>query len=389
MKTIISDEEQSKVLDSLRFPLACLVVIIHCKLSEDNLMPQWDSMTGNDFAKGIQIIFSSIISGVAVPIFFIISGYYFYYCKNRKEKYIDKLKKRFRSLFLPYILWNTILILKYILIKLLAVLFYDRPLTDTIHFFKSNGGIHMFWDCYVWSSGRPDIMGISIPSNSAPFLFPLWYVRDLMIVVLFSPILYWLIKRFGYWILLMLAIFYITGLWVDLHGFSVISFFFFSVGAYFSIHKKNMVWEFSKYTKASWILYIVLFFYLVFMNTGASPQNSYIYSLFIIVGVVSIINLSLWLYKKGKLKQCIKLKETTFYIYTFHLVAGTHIASIILDTLPLYNHWISTLLYYVLKPILTVLVCIFTYYMLKKYFPIVLDILTGMKNYNVSIQRKI
>ena len=50
------------------------------------------------------------INVVAVPVFFIISGYFFFYQTKvfGKETYFKKLKKRIRTLLIPYFLWNLV-----------------------------------------------------------------------------------------------------------------------------------------------------------------------------------------------------------------------------------------------------------------------------------------
>ncbi len=72
--------QQSRVLNALRFPLACMVVIIHCKINPENwILPNWFQLTGEEFSAAIQILLSTIFSGVAVPTFYLLSGYFFFY----------------------------------------------------------------------------------------------------------------------------------------------------------------------------------------------------------------------------------------------------------------------------------------------------------------------
>lgn len=99
MSSIITDTQQSRILNSLRFPLACMVVIIHCNISQDKwILPQWPYLTsGEEFSVAIQILFSFLISGIAVPTFYLISGYFFFYHLENFYTfniYKQKLKKR-------------------------------------------------------------------------------------------------------------------------------------------------------------------------------------------------------------------------------------------------------------------------------------------------------
>lgn len=380
----ITDKQQSDVINALRFPLACLVVVIHCKVTSVDIMPQWDNITGAEFTNAIQIIFSSIISPVAVPTFFLISGYYFFYNTEHFNVsiYLDKLKKRFYSLFIPYIIWNSIFILKYVIIKFGAYILYNEPLSDLIVFWKDYGGVHMFYDCYVWMEDKFTLFGWqNAPSNSAPILFPLWFIRDLIIVIMCSPIIYSLIKYLKYYSILLLSFLYISGIWPNIHGLSSISVFFFSLGAYFSINKKNLIRYFAKYSKPSFIAYIILLAYLIFINTNKTPGSSIIYPIFIIVSVIAVINLMTYIYNKINCKCISKLAQTTFFIYAFHMLLANWIASLILNQFFSLenNSWLCTLVYYLLKPIFTITLCLATYYILDKFCPRILNILIGKR----------
>lgn len=179
MHIAIDKAKESIILNAIRFPLVCMVVLIHCKTSNENRIGIWKEMSGNDFCDSIQVVFSSILSPPAVPIFFLISGYYFFYNTKQftKKIYYSKLKKRIRTLLTPYIIWNCIFILKYIVIKIIVVIKYDKdPLLVLGDFMEQYKGFHMFWDCYVWTTNNNFFGLINTINNSAPILFPLWFV---------------------------------------------------------------------------------------------------------------------------------------------------------------------------------------------------------------------
>lgn len=87
------DKLQSRVIDLLRYPLAVLVVMCHCGF-----------LDGGGIA--VQIFFSETLPHVAVPLFLHFSGYLFFKeGEFDKTLYLRKLKSRFRTLFVPYIIW--------------------------------------------------------------------------------------------------------------------------------------------------------------------------------------------------------------------------------------------------------------------------------------------
>lgn len=177
-------KEISAAINQMRFPLIVMVVIMHgmgfSYYIKDNTDVMFLSGYNNFdlyfFVKRCLYNFSTI----AVPVFFIISGYLFFQGHFNKESYIKKIKKRFWTLFIPYFIWNTLLFL--------------------ITTFK--GDIHpSFIDAY-WSNCKPYYEGINylgykyVPAAD-PINFPLWYVRDLMCLCLSSPIIYMLIRYLG------------------------------------------------------------------------------------------------------------------------------------------------------------------------------------------------
>ena len=106
---------QSKVVDFLRFPLMIGVVIIHSRFTII-LQPQMLEyvQTGGIYFY-VSWLFSKVIFGICVPVFFFISGYLFFREGNLTiQSYVYKLKRRFFSVFVPFFCWNLIYVLIFI-----------------------------------------------------------------------------------------------------------------------------------------------------------------------------------------------------------------------------------------------------------------------------------
>ena len=164
---------QSSTLNAVKMIMITFVIFIHMNPTKERygeIAMYWHS-----------------IAVVAVPVFFIISGYFFFY--NVKEfnndVYVEKLKKRVLTLLIPYLLWNLLPVFMIVGGNLFSVFFKGKSFDALYSFFYDlwNEGIwHIWWDK---------------TSGTMPFDSPLWYVRDLMIVVCLSPVIYWFIKRTG------------------------------------------------------------------------------------------------------------------------------------------------------------------------------------------------
>lgn len=71
---------QSQTIDWLRFPLAVAVVFIHSFGIKEYTLPSLNisSLTGMDVYNLIRICFSNVLTHVAVPTFYLISGFLFF-----------------------------------------------------------------------------------------------------------------------------------------------------------------------------------------------------------------------------------------------------------------------------------------------------------------------
>ena len=168
---------------------------------------------------------------VAVPVFFIISGYFFFYQVSEFacDSYQKKLRKRIRSLLFPYFLWNLLPVLLITGGNLYSILLRGKSFEALEDFYRglwSEGLYHIWWDK---------------TSGTMPFDSPLWYIRDLMMVCVFSPLLYQAIKRVGWVFSGILVLLYIMGLWPNINGFSSTAFCFFSIGATYALKGKLLI----------------------------------------------------------------------------------------------------------------------------------------------------
>lgn len=131
------DDRLKSGIAAIRFPMALLVVMIHCKL---NPTDEW--------IRGVNHIFGGGISHVAVPVFFFLSGFLFLRGCDGWQQYGVKLKKRVRSVVIPYVVFN-----------LIAIAVYCVKAHTMV-------GIGEFWTMMV----------------VRPQDFPLWYLKILMVM---------------------------------------------------------------------------------------------------------------------------------------------------------------------------------------------------------------
>ena len=120
---------------------------------------------------------------LAVPLFYSISGYLFFLGTMEKDfqSVFVKQKKRVRTLLVPYILTNIISMLFYFGLRLFTQMkpeiggLVNNNLLD-----RAQDGLwgtlkYCFWD--------------------GPIAFQLWFVRDLLMLVVIAPIIYYIIRH--------------------------------------------------------------------------------------------------------------------------------------------------------------------------------------------------
>lgn len=153
----ISKEVANKI-SNMSFICAAFVVMIHIERSSDCYSVVW---------------FANTISQVAVPFFFVASGCFLLNRYGERSWYLNSLKKRVLTLVVPYFALN-------------------------ILYFPIKYGVHYVGCRYFGSDHSDPIMDISlinflraispIPAVGSPCVGPLWYIRALMWLVVFSPI---------------------------------------------------------------------------------------------------------------------------------------------------------------------------------------------------------
>ena len=228
-----SERHQSEVINAMRFPLIAMIVLFHLYPPEQSIETPYTSYNA------VATFFSAHgVARLAVPAFFLISGYFFFYHLKEWNKtvYAEKLRKRVSTLLIPYLLWNGIPILGIILVRLLIGMNSGDSLNSIKEFGDSVGWLRAFWDSGI--------------TKGHPFDVPLWYVRDLMVCCVCSPVIFFLVRRLRLIFIIVLGILFLTNTWIEITGFGSRSWFFFSLGAYLSINNMNMVGLFHKYAAA-------------------------------------------------------------------------------------------------------------------------------------------
>lgn len=347
----------SQTITALRFPLIVAVVMLHTYIIDKPI-------AGHIYVKGgqfpifdlIEHLFRVEIANMAVPLFFFISGYLFFGdISFSKKTYQDKLKRRFFSLFIPYIFWNTVFML---FIAGLAAI-YPTWLVEKKSMFSMNltDFFNAFW-------------------NLNQGLIPLWFIRDLMVLNLLAPLLYRLLKRFGILFLSFMCLLWLCqiGQWIP--GIGVRASFFYAFGAWFSIHKLGFIEVLSKFEKQIYLISISL----IFLDTYLWSKNvsySILFQLSQIIGSLAIALFVSRLLLLNRIKPNAFLAESSFFVFVFHMFIIKLPTMYWVRILPI-NTFTATGVLFVI-PILTSLTCVIIYKCINSFFPHFAGVIMGRR----------
>ncbi|SFC13079.1 Surface polysaccharide O-acyltransferase, integral membrane enzyme [Xylanibacter ruminicola] len=375
----------SKSISILRFPLTIGVVFIHFSLSKGlNIHGTFYGINNPDWFFFVTNFISEVLARLCVPSFFFISGFLFFNRDNFNKKiYFQKLNTRMRSLFIPFILWN-IIAAAFILCKSTIPLVsnYYPPIDINFSFVRllntflcnsNNSGI------LVYPSDFPP------PMDFCPINIPLWYVRELMIMVLLSPLVYWIIKKEGrYAIIIIGFIWYTTPFLLPESSYFpmfIQALFFFSWGAFYNISKIDFIHQFRK---GKWLFFTL--YPIIAITDTLTKEFTYsicIHTSGLLFGVPFVFTLTSYLIENWEIRPRQIFIDSCFFIYAFHSLFMNDAAKFAFKTLHIpENVPFIMLVFYLSVPIITIGLCISIYVILRSISPPFCKILTGIRMSN-------
>lgn len=298
---MVKNEKLLGVLDIIRVLFLLLVIFIH---NTNGIFVNYGVSLGHEtnapFFYYTSEYVSEVLARIAVPGFFLISGYLFFFnTKFSKDVYFQKIKRRVHSLFIPYLFWSILFAVYYFIFPVLT-----PSLFEELHEISFR-----------------NVIGVLSCSRDGHALNQLWFVRDLIICSLTAPIYYILLKgRFRF---LFLA--FVFCLWffnfqipyVGNYGFSSTSIFFWSIGSFLAIQQKDLL------RNESYGVYLVIsvIISIIDLITKETAYNLFIHNSFIVTCLLFVFS-----FFSSKYEMLVKyakggktLSKSSFFIYAIHL----------------------------------------------------------------------
>lgn len=326
------DKKESTKINTLRFICIIFLVLLHTQIGH-LLTP-----TNTDI-----INIQNIINIPFLPILFFLSGYLFFQTKEENKDrsfrdwiiytYIYKIRRRIRTLLIPYILWCLIAIV------------YN-------HFIKNDN-----WPCGItnfliqfWDSGSGHPIGKAM-----------WYIKTLILFSFFSPVYYILIKYLKNVILLIALFLFSFNINIDYPFFNI----YLLLGSYTAI----MGFSLDKiYKNFNWKICLILYLAIKILNL------SMIFPTFVQSINFMLCSISLWgIITKYNIPASITMSSSFIYFVHPYFTGLRNIYITHINTTKLLNCcfvWIIT-------AISVLLICYILFRISKRKMPKIISILIG------------
>lgn len=272
----------------------------------------------------------SVMTEIAIPLFFLISGFFFFrYNYYDISVYKNAVKKKFRSLIVPFIVWN--------LVGLVTMW-----LTGLLHTPTSFG----------------NFLGGLILSV---YYGPLWYVRNILLMMFCAPLYYWIYRVDKGWLyaIIVLLIYHI---WypVDCSWYSIEGVLFFFLGGVLQQHKE---WLEKKITPLLSISLVLVWIFVAFFRPFWDVELN---KLTTILGIISFWYVCDYISDRFK-SLCLRLSSFSFLVYVLHFFFVKGMKVLIAGYYP-QNQYVALCCYFLL-PIIVSAILMYVAYVWKNKMP--------------------
>jgi surface polysaccharide O-acyltransferase-like enzyme len=346
----------SKRIHSLRFLLIVFVVFIHNSAIDEgvNFSDSAQTFVAPLYVAKVKELTGTFTS-IAVPLFFLISGFLLY-IKN--PEYIENLKKKCRTILLPYILW-AILVILFLFVAQSFNFTKQYFATTIIRDFKSIDFIDAFIGKFTGAR-----------EYQYPLVYQFWFLRDLFILNLLFSIIKKIVDSCPGGTFVLFFILWISG--INIYIVNTGALFFFTLGYY--IVKYNLDYKHLDNIKTfdAAIMYMITIITSLFFR----EKIAIISAINIIVGIIFFIKLSYGFIRDSKIYKILTwLEQYAFWVYATHGIALAIMIKLSVKIMPMNNGWL--LIHYFIVTLLCIFILTGIGIIIRKIFPKIFATLTG------------
>lgn len=363
----VAPDQLSRTIDLSRIALIVGIVFLHYGMYPNFRVSPFGGVTVSEheiamFVNSFLLFFFFSV----VPLLSTISGWLFFAFANDAKSAAGpalktRMSKRFFSLYVPLVLWN----LLYVMIFLsLLQLVPDHPL------FKS-------LNVNFRAAGFRDFFNAIFAITQHPLAFQFWFVRDLFLTVLLSPLL-WLLLRKAPWF----GAIGLLGVWLFNYDLEIFFrpdvLFFFYMGGLLRVKgaRLGISWQATRWLLLIYIALVVgraLAPYVIAESTVALTLTTRCMRL---LGVLACWGFFLKVAATSFGARVARWGVLAFFLYAMHFPLMAEIKLILWDAMPRINDfWMVT--HYLASVATTIAVALATGILMSRYVPRVFALLNG------------
>lgn len=349
------NSDLSERITVLRLPLIIGVVFLH---SYDTMIGRGAQLHYSGWVKFVCDYVSEGVATVCVPLLFLISGYLFYHGLDlSRTGFTSRIAKRGRSLLVPYLAWNMLCLL----LTLIA-----QSLAGTSRYVSGRSAPIASFSFFDYLNA---IFGV----NTHPIAYQFWFVRDLFLLVLLSPLLYLLLRWAALPFLAAVALWWSASNVWSLPVLSRESILFFSVGGLIAIWNVNPL-GIDRYN-----VFSLVYLPLSIMDALTKHQsfNNPIHKVAELCGIVCLFCATRYVRRWSACRNMlITLSSASFFVFAAHEPLLTVTRKLTYHMFSPPSDLIIVALYFA-DAIGVVVVCTTAYYLCRRTAPQLTRLMTG------------
>lgn len=308
----MNDKALSGSINKMNILLTIFIIFLHSNMTHYSINEMQTL-----FFQHVQPLFD-----MACPGFFMISGFLMYRnMSNLKAQYPEKIRKRFRSLVIPYFFYSAAWMAAYTVCRFLPVIGSFVPDSMTDYTVTENIRIFLM----------------------AEFDGPIWYLRVLFVLQVLSPVFYWILKKHKY----IGPVFYAAAVGINAAfgtGYRTVPFWIpmFSFGIWLALYWSEINTWLEKYLKTKgYLISGALFLTGMWIAGSMGNTTCAVYYVFRNFGSIAFTLTVLPFIENMKLPN---ISKWTFFIYVMHYPILIMILRVLLKLLPAAN-WSYAIIY--------------------------------------------
>lgn len=361
MKISTKISSRIKVISLISMIMVMYIHSINIYNNNAEIILDYSTNIYSQFVVFFQLFISDGISRVAVPLFFMLSGYlYFVNLSKLNQIYKLKMPIRIKSLILPYLFWSILVIVIFITLQ---------SLPYSARFFNGKHIVDFNFIEFIYAF-------LVTPLN-----YPLWFLRDLIIVVfIYSPLIFVSLKFSPKIYLSLLLIVWFTNIdQVENYKWflRLTAMLFFSLGGYLSLYKINVERVLSyRFLKIMILTYLSILLLKTLIQMDSMYTESYMVRLLlkmdILIGVLVLWNITRYIVH-NKIVNFLIPFTFLYYVFQEPFISIVKKASFFILGFNAY----SSFFVYIVTPIVTIIFLTTLGILMQKHIPVVSKIITG------------